>query len=335
VVAHALFRELNDVLPFATCIHFWLGRDGPIDAYFNAPEINASFALYRDGWFGAREADVWPTMAEAAQSEVGPHHVHEVLRVSKASYERHPIFNEILRPCGSEVFVRTMVRDGQTPVGAFNICRSSRDRDFDAAELRTLRRLEPFIAHALRGRQGLATPETCDAERALVIVGADGVTRWRSPQADRLLSLARGSATAPSTLPDGLFAAVRALVAVAAARPDARVPSWRCDNAWGSFIARAYWLEPSEPARSLIGIELERRVPLELRLFEALRECPITEKQAEVGLLLALGRTQEQIAEALRVSRNTVVYHRRQLYNGLGVDSRRGLREHLLGSPRH
>jgi hypothetical protein len=214
VVAPALYREPYEVVPFETCFHFWLGPDGPIDAYFNTPEIGPSFALYRDSYFESLEADVWPTMAEAAVTEFGPRHVHQVLRTSKASFERHPIFNEVLKPCGSETFIRLVVRDGRVPTGASNVGRRSRDRDFDDEDLRTLTRLEPFIAHALRTREGPASPQTCDADRALVVVDADGGVRWRSPQAARLLSLAYGSAAAPAALPRGLLDAVRALVCV-------------------------------------------------------------------------------------------------------------------------
>ncbi len=335
VVAPMLFRELNEVVRFETCFHMWLDAEGPIDAYFNTPEAGPCFALYKDSFFGAREAEVWSTMAEASRTEVGPHHVHQVLRMSKTAYERHPIYNEIVRPCGGEVFVRTIVRDGDTPVGAFHVARRAHDRDFGPDDLRALRRLEPFIAHALRSRDGLATTESCDADRAIGVVAVDGGLRWRSPQADRLLSLAHVSTSAPATLPAGLRDAVRALVDVADALPDAQAPNWRCDNAWGSFVARAYWLEPTEPAQSLIGIEIERRVPLTLRLYEALRDAALPERQAEVGLLLALGRTHQQIADKLRISRNTVVYHRRQVYNRLGVDSYEGLRERLLASTRH
>ena len=234
VVAPALYLELSEVVPFETCFHFSLGPDGPIDAYFNTPEIGPSFALYRESYFGSLEADVWPTMAEAAATEFGPRHLQQVLRMSKATYERHPIFNEVLKLCGCETFIRMGVRDGQVPVGAFTVARRSRDRDFDDEDLRTLTRLEPFIAHALRTREGPVSPQTSDADRALVVVDVDGGVRWRSPQAARLLSLAHGSAAAPPTLPRGLLDAVRALVCVSDAQPDARVPSWRCDNAWGS-----------------------------------------------------------------------------------------------------
>ncbi len=274
---------------------------------------------------------MWPTMAEAARTEVGPHHVQQVLRVSNAAYQRHPIYNEILRPCGGEAFLRMMVRDGTTPVGAFNVGRGSRDRDFDGDDLRALTRLEPFIAHALRSHDAAVAPETCDADRAMVVVDGGARVRWRSPGAGRLLSLAQGSVMAPAALPDGLLDTVRALGSIAHAQPSAQVPTWRSDNAWGSFVARAHWLEPEEPAESLIGIELERRVPLPLRLFEAVREQRMPPRQGEVCLLLALGRTQEQIADELKVTRNTVVYHRRQIYNRLGVESRRGLRERLIG----
>ncbi len=329
VIAPKLFSELNAVIPFETCIHMWVGADGPVDAYFNAPETGASFALYRDRFFGRREGEVWPTMAEAIRNEIGPHHVNEVLRISRTSYHRHPIFNEVLRPCRGEVFIRMLIRDNRTPAGAFTIARLAHDRDFDAGDLRALRRLEPFIAHALRSRATTVGPETCGADRALIVVDANGTVRWRSPQAGRLLSLANGNAGAPATMPVGMLRAVRALRTVTAGS-DATTPTWQHDNAWGSFVARAFPLDPVTPAESLIGIELERRVPSSLKLFEAIRDAAMPPRQAEVCLLLALGRTQEQIAERLHISRNTVIYHRRQIYNQFGAESRDELRQRLL-----
>lgn len=41
--------------------------------------------------------------------------------------------------------------------------------------------------------------------------------------------------------------------------------------------------------------------------------------------------SEEAIASKLGLSRNTVVYHRRQIYNRLGVDSRRELATRVLG----
>ena len=285
VIAPAVFRELNAVLPFETCFHMWIGPDGPCDAYFDNPEAGPRFALYRD---------------------------------------------EICHPSGGDVFLRVMVRDGAVPVGAYNVARLTRDRDFDADDLRTLRRLEPYLAHALRTRDEPATPETCTAERVIVVVDQVAEVRWRSPEADRLLSLANGHAVAAARLPEGLLRAVQAWVEITREQADAKVPVWRHHNAWGTFVARAYPLDPTASDESLIGIELERRVPLPLVLFEALRATSMPARQAEVGLLLALGHTQEQIAERLHVTRHTVVYHRRQIYNRLGVDSRHALQERLL-----
>lgn len=329
-LAAPLFAELHRVLPHETCLHLWVGPQGPVDAFFNVRDIGESVQRYADDYYKRIESEVWPTMEEALRTEVGPHHVHQVLRIPKHGYYRHPLYNEVLRPSGTHTFIRMMVRDGGVPAGAFNVGRGPRDRDFDDADLRTLARFEPFIAHALRSREPVATPETCDADTALIILDRDRQRRWQSASADRLLSLAAGSALQKPALPAGLQRAVQALQQVASADERATVPAWRSHNAWGSFLARAYWLLPGEPAESMIGIQLERRVPLALRLYEKVRDSNLPLRQGEVCLRLALGHTQEQVASDLGVTRNTVVYHRRQLYNRFAVESREGLRERLL-----
>ena len=330
VLAAPLFAELHNVVPHETCLHLWVGPQGPVDAYFNVRDVGESVQRYADAYFKRLECEVWPTMEEALRTEVGPHHVHQVLRIPKSAYHRHTLYNEVLLRSGTHTFVRMMVRDGGAPAGAFNVGRGPRDPDFDDADLRTLARLEPFIAHALRSREPMATQETCDADTALLVLDREGKRRWQSASAQQLLALAAGSALAQPGLPAGLQRAVRALLQVETGDADAAVPRWCTRNAWGSFVARAYWLAPAEPAASLIGVHLERRVPLALGLYEKVRDANLPPRQGEVCLRLALGRTQEQIASELGVSRNTVVYHRRQIYNRFGAESREGLRERLL-----
>lgn len=332
IMAPLVFRELHTLVPFANCMYMWLGRNGPVDAYFNVPEVGDLIHLYAERYFQEREAELWSTMNEAAArgAEFGPHHVFQVLRVPKASYLRHPIYNEIVRPSGAHTFIRFLVRDGRVPVGSFNIGRGLHDRDFNDAELRTMARLEPFISHALALRKEMPLSDFCDDSTAMVVADRSGQVRWLSPSAKALLPLMHGSALAPAVLHDGLQRTIRALVGIERGQADAGIPTWRASNAWGRFTARAYWLQPQESAESLVGILLERKVPREVRLMDSLRRLSLPARQEQVCRLLASGRSEEQIAHELGLTRNTVVYHRRQIYNRLMVDSRAQLVQSLI-----
>lgn len=334
LIAPMLFNELHTVLPFASCLYLWLGASGPIDAYFSSPEIGRYLPLYVDEYFQGRECEVWATVAEAAVAEKGVHHLFQVLRIGKAAYFKHPLYNEILRPCEAHTFMRFQVRQHGVSVGALTIGRGAADRDFDEADLLTLARLEPFIAHAMRTRSNVPQPDCVksEANAALVIADRSGHIRSMSPGAGRLLSLSQGSAMAPAALHDGIMRTVQALTGVERGDLSAAVPTWHSNNAWGHFAVRSYWLEPLQTSESLIGIVLERRLPVQLKVLDGLRRLLLPLRQEQVGLQLALGYSEEQAAQALGLTRNTVVYHRKQIYNRLDVASRSLLVERLISA---
>jgi hypothetical protein len=206
-LAPLLFAELQAAVPFVNGLYMWLGPEGITDAYFNRPEIAATLGLYRERYFSDAEAPLWGTIDEAARTEHGPHHLDDFLRVSKAAYHRHPIYNEILRPIDSHTFVRTVVLDDGQPVGTFAIGRAARERDFDARDMQLLARLEPFVACALGRHDAPLHPDDqgADAGSGLVVLDACGRMCWMSAPMRELLAMACGSATvADAALPPGL-----------------------------------------------------------------------------------------------------------------------------------
>ncbi len=71
----------------------------------------------------------------------------------------------------------------------------------------------------------------------------------------------------------------------------------------------------------LIGIVIQRQVPLALKLMESMRALELSARQKEVCLLLAQGKSHPAIAERLTVSRSTVADHVQKIYDKLGVRS--------------
>jgi DNA-binding CsgD family transcriptional regulator len=338
-LAPLLFAELQAAVPFFTGTYLWFGPEGIVDWYITRPETGPLVRLYSERYFSGLEALIWATTAETVGTERGPHHLDEILRVPKAAYRPHPIYNEILRPGDCHTFIRTLVLDDDKPVGAFHIARAAHERDFDAHDLRLVARLEPFIAHALSRHDAPARPDGAevDADTGLAVLDSAGRLCWLSASVRELLAMACGApVVADVALPLGLQHAVQALISIARGAPDAGVPEWRTRNAWGSFDARVFWLEPASRGESMIGVELRRRVPQRLRIAEAVRELGLPQRQAQVCSRLASEESETAIAQQLGVTRNTVVYHRRQIYNRLGIDSRAQLVDALLngGDPR-
>jgi DNA-binding CsgD family transcriptional regulator len=333
MLAPLLFEQLQAVLPFANCGHGWLAPGGPPVASFHDPGTASIVQRYSDAYFRQREAAVWMTVDEAARAQMGPHHFRQGLRVPLATYHRNPMYGEIARPAGLHNFLRFVVEEKGMPVSFTMLGRDCGERDFDADELRRLTRLAPFIASALNAKAAPDRVDDCGEETAVLVMDADAQVRWASAHAHRLLWLAAGHALPQPGWPQLPALAASNLALIRRGDGAATPPRWVVRNDWGSFACRAYWLTPQEPDASLIGLTIEHRVPRAMRAMRQLHDLGLPRRQVEVGVRMALGRTDEQIAGQLGISRNTVVYHRRQIYNRLGVGSRRELADRLFGAP--
>jgi DNA-binding CsgD family transcriptional regulator len=102
-------------------------------------------------------------------------------------------------------------------------------------------------------------------------------------------------------------------------------------NRWGRFVLRAYWLtdEVGQPD-ALIGVQIRRQESTVLRLSQAMHGLALSPQQKEVGLLLAQGRSNPEIAGALGVTLNTANYHVKQLFAKLNAHERTEVAPKLL-----
>jgi DNA-binding CsgD family transcriptional regulator len=93
---------------------------------------------------------------------------------------------------------------------------------------------------------------------------------------------------------------------------------------------RAYWLDDDPfAADALVGVRLQRQEPMILRFVEAMGRLPLSPQQREIALKIALGKSNQEIAEGLGVSGNTVAYHIKQLFLKLDVHDRAGAVERI------
>jgi DNA-binding CsgD family transcriptional regulator len=61
-----------------------------------------------------------------------------------------------------------------------------------------------------------------------------------------------------------------------------------------------------------------------------MEKLPLSERQIEISLHLASGRTYSAIAERLGISRPTVIYHAQEVFNKFGVAGRAELQAKLM-----
>lgn len=168
--------------------------------------------------------------------------------------------------------------------------------------------------HLANARSAQSARVALDAAgRHLLAVSSDGHVQWTTPQASRLL----GSPAGPG----------------ASVRVGARVQAWLAERGGGAAIAgESFTLDPADPTSlqlvclGSIGADehLFRLVALgSENQDEILRQnFGLTQRESEVLLWIARGKSNRDIGDILGLSPRTVNKHLEQVYAKLGVENR-------------
>jgi DNA-binding CsgD family transcriptional regulator len=211
------------------------------------------------------------------------------------------------------------------------------DPKFTRREIRLLKTITPFIAHALT-EQRPEGPFVDGDDRGLVIVNENGAIQHASREGRTLLMLARYATNAPLAttrpgdgLPDEVVRLCRRVATFSEANPLPTPPVWRCKSDWGEFVFRVFRMEQLSalPSPRLLGVSIERREPLRLKLLRRIGELPLSMRETELCLALLDGDSRGAIAERLGISETTAITHCRNLYGKLDVHNRMELVEKL------
>jgi len=168
--------------------------------------------------------------------------------------------------------------------------------------------LARITVHALNARRmRLASGALDQAGRPVLAVEADGRVVWATPGAVRLL--ARDGGAAGALLP----AAAGPWISAAATRPVSEVQPLNCDGMRLTCLGRGRRGEIIIQAHA--GDEGDDIARLQQRFG-------LTGREAEALLWLTAGKTNQEIAENLGLSRRTVDKHLEQVLEKLGVDNR-------------
>jgi DNA-binding CsgD family transcriptional regulator len=111
---------------------------------------------------------------------------------------------------------------------------------------------------------------------------------------------------------------------------DSSPPVLVLDSVWGRYVMRAYWLDDDRAPGTLIGVRIQRQEPMILRFVQAMGRLPLSPQQREIALMIAQGRSNQEIADGLGISGNTVAYHIKQLFLKLDVHDRAGALERIV-----
>ncbi|MFT3755390.1 MAG: helix-turn-helix transcriptional regulator [Pseudoxanthomonas sp.] len=332
-----LLRQLGHLLAFDNAAYYWLDEHGQPQMHAEDPAVMALVPLYLDQRMQAAEREVVRPVEAVLREDFGPRLSEELMTVPHRQFLRSTYHNELLRPVGIDDCVNLVLRhpDGR-PMGALKLYRNAHWPGFRREELGDLARLEPFLANALRLRAAPAGNDDALHERALLLANPAGRLLWLSAGADALMARAFGTAwrRASGELPSPLREVARRLDAARRGLDVAAPPRLQWRHGLGTFVAEARWMEAASHGDDgdNIAIELEHHLPRRLRMTQHLSRLELPARQFEIACWLTGTHSEPQIAGKLGISLNTLVYHRRRLYERLDVYSREQLAA-LLSTP--
>ncbi|MDX2220224.1 MAG: helix-turn-helix transcriptional regulator [Burkholderiales bacterium] len=335
----AMLKSVREYVGAESAGFFWVDARGEMtDLYAErvlpAPLMKLYFERHYDGP-EISFRDAFRQRARAAEQVIAS--------TADAALQRTSYYNEILRHLDAHHMLYAIVRDQGAPLGQLSLYRPKSASAFGAAERTALNEVSRFIAHAV-ARNSAASTESAgylDSEdEGLVLADQKGrIVQGGSP-ALLLLSRAAGrplSANHAVLVPGQrvpafvleLISDLLRLLAKKSAPPPANIR----DTPWGRYAVRAYLLgDQPDDADGLVGIQIRRLESVILRMSEAMHQLELSPQQREVAILLAKGCSNPEIAEALQVSRNTAIYHIKQLFTRLDAHDRGEALQRILAA---
>ena len=338
----ALLNELHAIIPSHANTFFFADASGvTANIHYENPDFARVFPLYQQEFLNRRDREFRGlSFAEAARERFGVHEFNEAVDNEDNEFARSDFYNLILRPAHNDPnFLRLVFRNGPRVLGALCMWRTTGAAAWTADEKRTLAGLERFFVHALTAPAADDVPLVDSGQSGLLIADRDGRSVYSSAEGRRLLYYATHATIGPSwstgqksSLPRPLVQLCRNLSQIFTEEPASVAPSFRCTNLWGGFTFRAQWLNGDETACGLIGITVTHEVPLPIRLMRTVRLLPLSRRQTEVCVLMAIGASSDLVATQLGISRNTALAHGRSIYDKLDVHNRSELLTKLLST---
>jgi len=330
-----VLKMLHALVGFDAGGYVYPGSDGALQTYLEDPRIRAREADYFDPRIHRSEGLVFHCslrqLGQAAHFGSGPLLLEQLLQVPYAGLLRSDFYNVLLRPSDVVDWATMVLRaGGGRHVGTLVLYRHAGAQPFTREELGVLVPLQAHLARVLQ-------PGDLDAHdgevvaSGLLIATHKGRLQWLSPEAERLMQQAfgwrwRGAAGA---LPTPLQELLQRLHAPALPGAPLSLPQMDWVNAQGWFLLRATRMAAATGERQAVALQITQRVARGARLLSSLQGLGLSQRQQELAWWLARGLPESRIADRMGISANTVVYHRRQLYNRLGLQGRQELIDSL------
>ena len=324
----ALLRAIREYVSAESAGFFWVDAKGEMtNLYADRMLSPALMRVYFERHYDGGEHPFRKAFLNRAAAT-------ETVSSSTASPEltKTAYYNEILRHLDAHHVMYAVIRDQGHALGQLSLYRSRQSSAFSADERNAIKDISRYVAHAVnRPKQVAAQVEFVDADsEGIVVVNFQGQIVEAAAKSLNLLSMALKREFNPSVPPlltgdivPGSAQQLLALLQKAILGESAAAPRIAIDGPWGRFLLSAYALDDDgDTPVSRAAIHIRRQQPMILKLAEAMGAFDLSPQQREVALLLAQGRSNQQIGVAMNVSGNTVNYHIKQLFIRLDAHDR-------------
>lgn len=256
-------------------------------------------------------------------------------RVLDTAFYQSDLYHQVYRPFDMHHVLWMPVAQCGKPVGVLGLYRPKTQNPFGNREQALLEHLLQYVTHAL-GSAGCLDTEYGDINRSgMMIMSKQGDILCQSLEAEQLMSLARNPRLlvdhrSEDRLQAKLAQLCRNLATVYRGEP-AAPPSYCYTNAYGQFLFRAYCLnDQSNAPQHLLGMTIEYREPMVMKVLRAMKHLPLSPMQQEVAQFVAQGLSFDSISRRLNIKPTTVKDHVGKIYMKLDIGQREELLPKLL-----
>jgi DNA-binding CsgD family transcriptional regulator len=246
--------------------------------------------------------------------------------LTRSEFRRLGLYNDVFRRVGLDQWMTIVLPHGPLTATAVSLGRSG--RDFSERDRLVLNLLRPHLMQAYDNAASLARIQHESVgmkqavemlDRAVVVLGKRGRLRWCTERAGRWISEYFGPAKDAGHLPDDLRCWVEHQRSALSDRRDIAPPQHPLviKRAGKRLLVR--FLTDNLEDQHLLILE-EQYIALSAESLKL--SLGLTDREAEILLGIAQGKTNKAIAEELYVSPLTVKTHLQRFYRKLGVESR-------------
>jgi DNA-binding CsgD family transcriptional regulator len=333
-LAPSLLPALRQVIPSHSAAVFWVDERYEMTSLYAERLLppEAMERYYQKHY--QQPLTGFPRAFAARASATDPVSVHKYSKVEQES----DYFRGVLSRLDAYQILYGVLRDPNRPIGQISIYRGEHDPEFGRRDQDALRELLRYLSVGLRPAPPPAGEEAPAevVEEWLGIVAIDGTLISAPPDWSRLVRLLAIQEVTPRGAHGEQPTVAQFLRRICARLTGADgAPIGLVDvqhhSPWGRFRIRAYRMPDVGGRRpDHVGVLIGRTEPRALALVRGTGASGLSPQQREVALLLADGKSNQEIARALSLKLNTASYHVKQVFARLKVHDRKEVERELV-----